>query len=94
MSNTPSLSNSDNSDIFVLPRAYFTCTAAHLLSRYTVADFKYSPIGPDEYVVLSMNNYVSTQVMRAELSAFQRELDIMMRPGEEYLAALADDPAT
>ena len=94
MSNTPSLSKSDNSDIFIRPRAYFTCTAAHLLSRYTASDFRYSPVGPDEYVMLSMSNYVSTQVMRAELSAFQMELDTMMRPGEEYLAALVDDPAT
>jgi hypothetical protein len=91
MSNMPGLSHSD---INGHPRAVFSCTAAHLLSRYTATDFKYSPYGPDEYVVLSMSNYVSTQVMRAELSAFQMELETMMRPSEEYMAALADDPAT
>lgn len=94
MSDTPGLPHSDSHDVYGRPRAAFPCTAAHLLARYTASDFKYSPRGPDEYVVLSMSNYVSTQVMRAELNAFQRELEIMMRPSEEYIAALADDPAT
>jgi hypothetical protein len=96
ISNTPGLSHNNPSDrdIYGRPRAVFTCTAAHLLSRFTISDFKYSPKGPDEYVVLSMSNYVSTQVMRAELSAFQKELELMMRPSEEYAAAMADGPAT
>lgn len=44
--------------------------------------------------MLSMSNYISTKVMHAELSAFQKEMEALMRPSEEYLAALADDPAT
>ena len=96
ISNTPGISQVGpfDHDIYGRPRAVFTCTAAHLLSRLTISDFKYSPKGPDEYVALSLSNYVSTQVMRAELSAFQRDLETMMRPSEEYAAAMADDPAS
>lgn len=72
------------------PRTVFSCSAAHLLSRYTATDFKYAPRGPNEYAVLSMSNYVSTQVMKEELSAFQIELEGLMRPGVEY----GDGPAS
>jgi hypothetical protein len=95
ISNTPGLSHTSpfDRDIYGRPRAVFSCTAAHLLSRFTASDFKYSPKGPDENIVLSMSNYVSTQVMRAELRAFQKELELMMGPSEDYAAALADDLA-
>jgi hypothetical protein len=33
-------------------------------------------------MALSISNWVSTQVMRVMLSAFQRELEAMMRPSE------------
>jgi len=36
-------------------------------------------------MALSVSNWVSTKVMRAELSAFQRELEDMMRAGAPAL---------
>jgi hypothetical protein len=36
-------------------------------------------------MALSVSNWVSTKVMRAELSAFQRELEDMMRGGAPAL---------
>jgi len=45
-------------------------------------------------MALSVSNWVSREVMRAELSAFQRELEMMMRPSEALALAFADDPAT
>ena len=33
-------------------------------------------------MALSLSNWISTQVMRAMLSAFQRELEAMMRPSD------------
>jgi hypothetical protein len=45
-------------------------------------------------MALSVSNWVSTKVMRAELSAFQSELEAMMRPSDAYAQAMADDPAT
>ena len=51
------------------------------MARFSSSDLRYSPKGPDEYMALSVSNWVSTKVMRAELSAFQRELEDMMRGG-------------
>jgi hypothetical protein len=75
-------------------RPSFNCSGADILARFSPHDLRYSPYGPDEYMALSVSNWVSTKVMRAELSAFQRELEMMMRPSEALALALADDPAT
>jgi hypothetical protein len=54
----------------------------------------YSPHGPDGFMALSVSNWISAQVMRAELSACQRELEAMMRPSEVQAAIMAHDPAS
>jgi len=51
------------------------------MARFSGCDVRYSPKGPDEYMALSVSNWVSTKVMRAELSAFQTELEDMIRGG-------------
>src|SRR4051812_32407191 len=61
-------------------RPTFHCTGELIMKRFTIHDMRYSPKGPDEYMALSLSNWVSTQVMRVMLSAFQRELEEMMRP--------------
>lgn len=63
-------------------RPAFNCTGADIIARFNPSDFRYSPKGPDEYMALSISNWVSTQVMRVMLSAFQKELEAMMRPSE------------
>ena len=45
-------------------------------------------------MALSVSNWISAQVMRAELSAFQRELEALMRPSEFETAIIADDTAS
>jgi hypothetical protein len=60
------------------PRPSFTCTGADILAHFVEADFLYSPCGPDQYMALSISNWVSMEVMRAELSAFQRALEAML----------------
>lgn len=72
-----------SSSTYKRPQAVFPCTGAHLLSRFTPADFRHSPVGPGQYMVLTMSNHVSTQVMRAELALFQKELEEMMRPSDD-----------
>jgi hypothetical protein len=39
-------------------------------------------------VALSISNWVSTKVLSAQLSAIQRELEMMMGPDDEVLTAL------
>lgn len=63
------------------PRPRFTCSGADIIARFTEYDLKYSPTGPNRYMVLSIYNWVSLQVMREELSEFQSELEAMMGPG-------------
>ena len=65
-----------------------------IVGRFTPRDLVYAPHGPDGFMALSVSNWVSAQVMRAELSAFQRELEAMMRPSEVEMALLAEDPAS
>jgi hypothetical protein len=67
------------------PQAVFSCTATDLLSRYsfTASNFMATWHWPSDNIVLSMGNYISMKLMRAELSSFQAELQMMMRPGEE-----------
>jgi hypothetical protein len=43
-------------------------------------------------MALSISNWVSMQVMRAELSAFQQDLEAMMRPSDVLTGLFADDP--
>jgi hypothetical protein len=45
-------------------------------------------------MALSISNWVSMQVMRAELSAFQRDLEAMMRPSDALLGLFPDDPVS
>jgi hypothetical protein len=73
-------------------RPSFTCTGADILARFASCDFRYSPSGPDQYMALSISNWVSMQVMRAELSAFQQDLEAMMRPSDVLTGLFADDP--
>lgn len=75
-------------------KASFTCTGHDILSRFMNSDFKYSPIGPDEYMSHSAYSWITCQVLKAALDAFQRELKELMIPGEAYAAAMADDPAS
>lgn len=75
-------------------RPCFTCTGMDIVGRFTPRDLVYAPHGPDGFMALSVSNWVSAQVMRAELSAFQRELEAMMRPSEVEMALLAEDPAS
>lgn len=42
-------------------------------------------------MALSVSNWISTQVMRVMLTAFQQELEAMMRPSEMYAMAVTDD---
>lgn len=55
------------------------------MGRFSPSDIRYSPEGPDEYMALSISNWVSTKVMRAELTAFQVELEDMMKGGMELM---------
>ncbi|KAH6681936.1 hypothetical protein B0J14DRAFT_695418 [Halenospora varia] len=64
---------------FVGSKPIFSCSGQDIISRFSDHDIRYSPQGPDEYMALSVSNWVSTKVMRAELSAFQKELEAMMR---------------
>lgn len=64
------------------------------MARFNTSDIRYSPIGPDKYMALSISNWVSANVMRAEMSAIQRELEALMGPNEALLALLSDDQAT
>ena len=56
------------------PGLAFTCTGADILARFQALDFKYSPWGPDEYMALSISNWVSMNVMKETLTAFHRVL--------------------
>ena len=60
-------------------KSYFRCTGADIMARFSPYDQRYSPSGPDEYMALSIQNWISTMVMRAELTAFQQELEVMLR---------------
>ncbi|KAF4628563.1 hypothetical protein G7Y89_g9590 [Cudoniella acicularis] len=80
----PDLSFSSSSS-----RPTFSCSGQDIISRFSNHDFRYSPQGPDEYMALSVSNWVSTKVMRAELSAFQKELEAMMRSVPNVVAAAA-----
>jgi hypothetical protein len=71
----------------------FHCTGSDILARFRPADFRFSPIGPDYYMALSISNWVSTKVLGAQLSAIQKELELIMGPHDEVLTALGG-PAT
>jgi hypothetical protein len=40
-------------------------------------------------MALSISNWISTKVMSAQLTAIQKELELMMGPYDDVLAALA-----
>lgn len=86
----PDLSSSTLRRNYIDP--HFTCSGAEILARYTPADFRYSPYGPDQCMSLSIRNWVSTNVTRAELNALQQELEAMMA-GDTLLTLIQNDPA-
>jgi hypothetical protein len=59
------------------PRPTFNCSGKDILSRFSQSDLKYSPKGPDDFMALSLSNWLSMKVTRAELNAFQKELEAM-----------------
>ncbi|KAF8864228.1 hypothetical protein BDZ45DRAFT_58244 [Acephala macrosclerotiorum] len=73
-----SSSSANSAVIRAYTRPHFTCSGLDILSRYSPADFCYSPYGPDVCMSLSIRNWVSTNVTRAELNAIQLELEAMM----------------
>jgi hypothetical protein len=75
------------------PWPAFHCTGADILARFNAHDFRCSPEGPDEYMALSISNWASTQVMSATLTAFQRELDTVMRPNGTFAVGGGVDDA-
>lgn len=72
------------------PRPAFNCTGAKIVERFNPSDLRYSPKGPDEYMALSVSNWVSTQVMRVMLCAFQEELEAYMGSSALYGNAAND----
>jgi hypothetical protein len=48
------------------------------MARFYAHDQQYSPTGPDSFMVLSVQNWISTRVMTAELRAVQKGLEAMM----------------
>ncbi|KIN05982.1 hypothetical protein OIDMADRAFT_17097 [Oidiodendron maius Zn] len=73
------------------PRPAFTCTGADILARFQELDFKYSPLGPNEYMALSISNWVSINVMREMLTACHRALRQIREAGMELNG---DDPVS
>lgn len=57
----------------------FICTGEDIIDRFAESDFIYCPWGPDRFMTLSISNWVSMQVMRAELTACQEALESLMR---------------
>jgi len=71
----------------------FHCTGPEILARFTRADFRYSPLGPDHFMALSISNWVSTKVLSAQLNAIQKELELMGGPYDDVIA-VTGGPAT
>jgi hypothetical protein len=80
----------DNGQRRPQPRPAFTCTGAEIMARFQRLDFRYSPWGPDEYMALSISNWVSMNVMKEELTAFHKALRTMSE--EVGLEMNGDDP--
>ncbi|EPE36168.1 hypothetical protein GLAREA_05506 [Glarea lozoyensis ATCC 20868] len=59
------------------PPPTFTTSGGAIISRFAISDLRYSPGGPDYTMALSLSNWVSMKVTRAELNAFERELEGM-----------------
>lgn len=59
-------------------RPSFTCTGREIMTCFSPYDQMYSQTGPDEYMALSVMNWISTKVMKAELMNFQLELETWM----------------
>ncbi|CZR54342.1 uncharacterized protein PAC_04226 [Phialocephala subalpina] len=88
-----STSSSANSAVVrAYTRPHFTCSGLDILSRYSPADFCYSPYGPDVCMSLSIRNWVSTNVTRAELNAIQLELEAMMANDPIFPGILQNNP--
>lgn len=65
-----------SNDVYKKP--HFSCTGLDILARHNDFDFRYSPQGPDACMSLSIRNWVSTGVTRAELSRIEQELEALM----------------
>ena len=72
-------------------RPSFSCSGKEVLERFVASDFRYSPVGPDMSMALSISNWVSVNVMRVEMNAIQRELEAIIGPNEALLALLSED---
>jgi hypothetical protein len=59
------------------PPPTFTTSGVAIISRFAISDLRYSPGGPDYTMALSLSNWVSMKVTRAELNAFELELEGM-----------------
>lgn len=59
-------------------RPCFSCSGSDLLNRFMGMSTVISPSGPDEYMALSMCNWVSTKVLHVELAAIQREMETLI----------------
>ncbi|RDW71295.1 hypothetical protein BP6252_07858 [Coleophoma cylindrospora] len=68
--------------------APFTCTGHAILAQFKPSDFRLSPVGMDQYHVRHASNWISCQVMRAELVAFQNEWKGLMEPSNWELPAI------
>jgi hypothetical protein len=45
-----------------------------MLSRFKTSDLRYSPAGPDRLMVLTLENWISMKVARAEILGFQLDI--------------------
>ena len=72
-------------------RPSFSCSGKEVLERFVASDFRYSPVGPDMSMALSISNWVSVNVMRVEMNAIQRELEAIIGPNEALLALLSEN---
>lgn len=76
--------------------ATFSCTAADLAVKwapYSISCVN-TPSSDREHIMLAIGNYISIKVMYAELEGFKMAMQDLMTPSAEYLAAMADDPAS
>ncbi|KAH8595929.1 hypothetical protein B0O99DRAFT_686443 [Bisporella sp. PMI_857] len=75
-------------------QATFSCCGSDIMAQFTDDDIKYNPDGPGEYLALSISNWVSREVVKAELCMAQVFLAEVLRPDPALTALLAQDPAS
>ncbi|KAL3428111.1 hypothetical protein PVAG01_01620 [Phlyctema vagabunda] len=68
-----------------LDPAPFCCTGARILAQFSYTDFRLSPVCMDSYQIRHASNWISCQVMKAELAAFQQQWKELMEPTEILL---------